>query len=175
MLAGIPIYVLGYGLMIAFRTEKSTNVQIIMAQILTGVGGGTINVPAQVGIQAAAGHGNVAMATAMFLTLISVGGAVGNAVSGSIWSNMLPGALDKHLAGTSAAGNVTDIYNDYFKAMTFAVGTEERTAINAAYSEVYQIQLIVACCVAVGIPYDSRSGLIFTGLYDSTRPDDEEH
>src|SRR5690606_23513272 len=41
MLIGIPIYVLGYGLMIAFRTEHSTNVQIIFAQILTGLGGGT--------------------------------------------------------------------------------------------------------------------------------------
>ena len=149
MMAGIPLYVLGYGLMVAFRTEAATTAQIVIAQVFTGIGGGTINVPAQVGLQAACKHQDVAIATAMFLTFTSVGGAVGNAVTGAIWSNLLPGYLEKQLAGTLAEGNVTAIYGNYFNALAWAVGTPERTAINKAYADVYRIQLIVACCVAV--------------------------
>ncbi|RPA73591.1 MFS general substrate transporter [Ascobolus immersus RN42] len=149
MMAGIPIYVLGYGLMILFRTHESTTVQIVLAQILVGAGGGAINVPAQVGLQAAAGHANVAMATAMFLTMISVGGAVGSAIAGAIWSNLLPGSLDRHLEGLPSAVNATLIYGDYFKAMIYPAGSVDRLQIGKAYSEVYRIQLIVACCFAV--------------------------
>lgn len=149
MMSGIPIYALGYGLMIAFRTQNSTTAQIVIAQVLTGIGGGTINVPAQVGLQAACAHQDVAIATAMFLTFTSIGGAVGNAVTGAIWANLLPGYLETNLAGTSAAGNVTDIYGNYFNALAFPMGTLERDRINASYSQVYRIQLIVACCMAI--------------------------
>lgn len=148
-MAGIPIYVLGYGLMIAFRTSDSTIPQVVWAQILTGLGGGAINVPAQVGLQAVCKHQDVAIATAMFLTMANVGGAVGSAVTGAIWSNLLPGYLETNLRGTLAAGNVTDIYSNYFNALTFEMGSPERNGIAKAYSDVYRIQLIVACCLAV--------------------------
>ena len=85
----------------------------------------------------------------MFLTFTSVGGAFGNAVTGAIWSNLLPGYLEEKLAGTAAANATTAIYGNYFNALSYAVGTPERDAINSAYSDVYRIQLIVACCAAV--------------------------
>jgi len=135
--------------MIAFRTSTATTAQIVIAQVFTGIGGGTINVPAQVGLQAACRHQDVAIGTAMFLTFTSVGGAFGNAVTGAIWSNLLPGYLEERLAGTAAANATTSIYGNYFKALSYVVGTPERDAINSAYSDVYRIQLIVACCAAV--------------------------
>ncbi|KAF8472118.1 major facilitator superfamily domain-containing protein [Kalaharituber pfeilii] len=149
MMSGIPLYVLGYGLMIAFRTSSATTAQIVIAQVFTGIGGGTINVPAQVGLQAACKHQDVAIATAMFLTFTSVGGAVGNAVTGAIWANLLPGYLRDALANTSAADQVNVIYGNYFAALSYPMGSPERIAINKAYSDVYRIQLIVACCAAV--------------------------
>ncbi|KAF8433133.1 siderophore iron transporter mirC [Terfezia claveryi] len=149
MMAGIPLYVLGYGLMIAFRTSTATTAQIVIAQVFTGIGGGTINVPAQVGLQAACRHQDVAIGTAMFLTFTSVGGAFGNAVTGAIWANLLPGYLEDRLAGTTAANATASIYGNYFNALSYAVGSPERDAINSAYSDVYRIQLIVACCAAI--------------------------
>lgn len=149
MLSGIPIYILGYGLMIRFRSSSATLGQIVAAQIVTGIGGGTINVPAQLGLQAACAHQNVAVATAMFLTMANIGGAVGSAVSGAIWSNLLPGRLERELEGMEAQQNVTLIYNSYITAMEYQWGTPERIAINKAYEEVFRIQLIAACCLAV--------------------------
>lgn len=140
--------------MIKFRSSTATLGQVIFAQILTGVGGGTINVPAQLGMQAACAHQNVAVATAMFLTMANIGGAVGSAVSGAIWSNLLPGKLVAGLVGTAAEGKEKEIYNSYFTAMTYGMGTPERMAINRAYEEVFRLQLIVACCLAVGILVD---------------------
>lgn len=92
----------------------------------------------------------------MFLTFTSVGGAVGNAVTGAIWANLLPGYLTANLAGTAAEGAVSSIYGNYFQALSYEVGTPERTAINQAYSDVYRIQLIVACCAAVSPHYPNR-------------------
>lgn len=135
--------------MIKFRTSTATLGQIIFAQLLTGVGGGTINVPAQLGLQAACAHTNVAVATAMFLTMANIGGAVGSAVSGAIWSNLLPGKLERNLDGLAAKENSTAIYENYFTAMEYQWGTPERIAINRSYEEVFRIQLIAACCLAV--------------------------
>ncbi|TGZ80894.1 putative siderophore-dependent iron transporter [Ascodesmis nigricans] len=151
MLSGIPIYVLGYGLMIRYRSSSATLGQIIISQIITGVGGGTINVPAQLALQAACNHQDVAVATAMFLTMANVGGAVGSAVSGAVWSNLLPGKLERGLADLPAREDITLIYNSYIAAMGYEWGSEERIAINKAYEEVFRIQLIIACCLSVPI------------------------
>lgn len=114
---------------------------------------------------------------------------MGNAVTGAIWANLLPGYLRDGLSGLNVpGGTVEGIYGSYFNALTFAMGTPERDAINKAYSDVYRIQLIVACCAAVcfptsGPPYFfslKRDKQILThdlctDPYDSPRPHDEEH
>jgi hypothetical protein len=48
------------------------------------------NVPSQLGVQASASHQEVAAATAIFLTVLEIGGAVGSAISGAIWTHNLP-------------------------------------------------------------------------------------
>lgn len=137
--------------MIRYRSSSATLGQIIISQIITGVGGGTINVPAQLALQAACNHQDVAVATAMFLTMANVGGAVGSAVSGAVWSNLLPGKLERGLADLPAREDITLIYNSYIAAMGYEWGSEERIAINKAYEEVFRIQLIIACCLSVSI------------------------
>ena len=56
-----------------------------------------VNVPAQLGVQASASHQEVAAATAIFLTVLEIGGAVGNAISGAIWSHSVPEKLVRYL------------------------------------------------------------------------------
>jgi hypothetical protein len=63
--------------MLRFRTAPHATTAVVVAvQVLIGVGGGLVNVPTQLGIQASVGDGNVACATAVFLTAVSLGGAV---------------------------------------------------------------------------------------------------
>lgn len=90
--------------MLAFRTPSSTVAQIVIAQVVVGVGGGMLNVPAQLAVQAnVKRHQDVAAATAVFLTLVEIGDAVGAAVSGAVWTRLLPSKLANYLPANSTA------------------------------------------------------------------------
>lgn len=139
--------------MIAYRTENASTWAIIGTQIAVGIGGGFLNVPAQLGVQASASHQQVAAATTVFLTILEVGGAVGAAVSGAIWSTYVPSKLQQYLPPDLAA-NYTTIYGDFTIASNYTLyprDTPARVAINRAYNETMRYMLIGAICAAVPI------------------------
>lgn len=143
---GAAIYLLGIGLMIRYRVEGSSTSQIVGTQIAVGIGGGMVNVPAQLGIQASVSHDDVAAATAMFLTVLPIGGAVGAGVSGAIWGSNIPKKLALYLP-PDAQADVAKIFGDINVAKEYAAGTPARTAINRSYQETMNILLIIAVCL----------------------------
>ena len=144
---GACIYLLGVGLIIRYRAEGSTIGQIIGSQVVLGIGGGFVNVPAQLGVQAAVAHTDVAAATAIFLTIVEIGGAVGNAISGAIWTNKLLPKLQQYLP-PKAQANASIIFGNLTIARSYAAGTAERLAIDRSYQETLDIILIAAACFA---------------------------
>ncbi|KAL8841473.1 MAG: hypothetical protein Q9170_000936 [Blastenia crenularia] len=148
--AGAAIYLLGTGLMIRYRTEASSTAQIVGTQIALGIGGGMVNVPAQLGIQASVSHGEVAAATAVFLTIVEVGGAVGSAISGAVWTANIPKKLALYLP-VDAQDNALVIFGNLTLAQSYPVGGPERIAINRSYQETMNILLIIAVCLAVPV------------------------
>ncbi|KAH6712560.1 major facilitator superfamily domain-containing protein [Leptodontidium sp. MPI-SDFR-AT-0119] len=126
---GTCIYIMGIGLMIRYRTMGVSTATLVGTQIAVGVGGGMINVPAQLGVQASTDHQHVAVATAVFLTCVELGGAVGSAISGAVWI----------------------IYNNIKNAVIYPMGSPTREAINRAYQETMHTLLIIAICVTVPI------------------------
>lgn len=136
--------------MIRYRTMGVSTGALVGTQIAVGIGGGMINVPAQLGVQASTDHQHVAVATAVFLTCVELGGAVGSAISGAIWSKNIPVKLNQYLP-EAAKSNATDIYNNINNAVTYPVGSPEREAINRAYQETMHTLLIIAICVTVPI------------------------
>ena len=103
-----------------------------------------INVPAQLGVQASVSHSDVAAVTAIFLTAVEIGGAVGSAISGAIWTANIPKKLAIYLPPDTRA-NASAIFGDIIVATeSYAVGTPTRTAINRSYQETMNILLIVA-------------------------------
>ena len=149
VVSGSVIYVVGLALMMFYRTERSSISIIIGTQIVVGIGGGMVNVPAQLGVQASASHQEVAAATAIFLTVLEIGGAVGNAISGAIWTHNLPEKLAQYLPAetrdqaSAIFGNVTLAANGW------PMGDPTRDAINRAYQETMTKILTVAVFVAV--------------------------
>ena len=121
--------------------------QIIGTQIAVGIGGGMLNVPAQLGVQASTDHQHVAIATAVYLTSVELGGAVGSAISGAVWGNNIPSKLRAYLPPGSKQ-DAQAIYNSIDTALKYPVGSQERIAINRAYQETMSILLIIAVCVA---------------------------
>ena len=146
--AGAAIYLMGIGLMIRYRVQGSSTSQIVGTQIAVGIGGGMLNVPAQLGVQASVSHGDVAAVTAIYLTIVEIGGAVGSAISGAVWTANLPKKLELYLPADSKSQALT-IFGNLTIAESFLMGSPERIAINRAYQETMNILLIIAVCLAV--------------------------
>jgi hypothetical protein len=148
---GSCIYIMGMGLMLAYRNEDASTATLVGTQIAVGIGGGFLNVPVQLGVQASASHQQVAAATTVWLTILEVGGAVGSAISGAIWSTYVPSKLEQYLpadvpyapiyASLLTSGNYT----------LYPAGSPTRIAINSAYQETMRYLLIGALCAAAPI------------------------
>jgi len=150
---GSCIYLLGMGVMLRYRDESASTATLVGTQIAIGIGGGFLNVPVQLGVQASASHQQVAAATTVWLTLLEVGGAVGSAISGAIWSTYVPRKLQQYLPAETVA-NATIIFGDITTSsdyITYPPGSPTRIAINRAYQETMRLLLIGALVAAAPI------------------------
>lgn len=129
---GVPIYIFSQGLMIYFRQPDQSVGYLIMCQVLISIGGNIFIIVCQLGILAAVDHQHVAAALALLNVVGTVGGAMGGTISGAIWTNIFPGALERYLP-ESELGNVTDIAGDINVQLGYEVGSEARIAIQNAY------------------------------------------
>lgn len=128
----VPLYILAQGLMIYFRRPNGYIGYIVMCQIFISVGGAVFIMCEQLAILAVADHKHVAAVLALLYVAGNVGGAVGNTVSGAIWTNTFEKALERNLP-ESALPKLADIYNDLPTQLSYAVGSPERLAIQQAY------------------------------------------
>ncbi|KAL9082386.1 MAG: hypothetical protein Q9159_006458 [Coniocarpon cinnabarinum] len=146
---GSCIYLLGIGLMIKYRTQGASVGSLVGTQIAVGIGGGMANVPVQIGVQASASHQQVAAATAVYLTVLEIGGAVGSAISGAVWSSNILSKLEQYLPPESRSEAATIFASITTASTSYPRGTPERAAIDRAYQETMRILLIIAVCVCV--------------------------
>lgn len=145
---GTAVYMIGGGLTYRYRTLSSSQTQLVFSQIVLGAGAGLIATPAQLAVQAACTHQDVATVTALFLTLSSVGGAIGDAIAGSIWRNVLPRKLNELLPADSKP-QAAAIFASYLTAVSYPMGSPTRNAINEAYDYSMHILMIVVLCLMV--------------------------
>jgi MFS family permease len=148
VIAGCVIYIIGMVLMMVTRREGSTPTQVLVTQVVVGIGGGLLNVPVQLGVQASASHQEVAAATAMFLTSMEMGGAVGAALSGAVWTHNIPRKLRLYLPEENK-GDADAIFGKITKALSYPLGSPVRVAINQAYQETFKKLLILALIAVV--------------------------
>lgn len=149
MVLGTILYTIGLGLMIHYRTEDSSPAVIVGTQIFLGVGGSLTHVPAQLGVQASASHAEVAAATALFLTFLEIGGAVGSGISGAIWTSNVPNRLAMYLPDETKDRAAEIFGNIELAANGWPMGSPTRIAINLAYQEAMTKILVVAVCVSL--------------------------
>ncbi|KAL4980836.1 siderophore iron transporter mirC [Aspergillus desertorum] len=140
---GCVIYMTGLLLMLLYRKEGSSPLQVLGTQVIVGMGGGLLNVPVQLGVQASASHQEVAAATAMFLTSMEMGGAVGAAISGAVWTHNIPRKLNLYLPNEYKS-EVGAIFGKLTKALSYEMGTPVRAAINRSYQETMNKLLVLA-------------------------------
>lgn len=140
---GVPVTLLGAGLMIHFRQPDVHIGFIVMCQIFIAFAGGTLVITEQIAVMAATTHQYVAVVLAIQDMFSSVGGAVGQTVSTAIWTGTFRDNLLRFLP-QSEVGNVDKIYEDLAQQLSYPVGSPERLGIQAAYGESQKWQLTAA-------------------------------
>lgn len=128
----VPLYVLAQGLMIYFRRPNQSVGFLIMCEVFISIGGSIFIIIQQVAILAAVDHQHVAVALALIYVVGTTGGAIGSTVSGAVWTNTFYSALERGLPA-EALPDLDSIYADLEVQLSYAVGSAERVAIQAAY------------------------------------------
>ena len=142
LLIAVPLYTLAQGLMIYFRQPNKSIGYIVMCQIFIALGGGTMIICQQVAVLSVAEHSEAAATLAMLGLFGWIGGAVGNAISGAIWTSTFPQALNRYLPQSARADSVA-IYGSLDKQLSYALGSPARDAIVQAYA-IAQTRMLTA-------------------------------
>ncbi|KAL5342080.1 siderophore iron transporter mirB [Aspergillus crustosus] len=129
---GVPLYIFAQGLMIHFRQPNQYIGYIVMCEIFISVGASIFTLIMQLAVLAAVDHQHVAAALSVLFISGGIGGAVGNAISGAIWTNTFLPALQRNLP-ESALPNVLTIYSSLPAQLSYPVNSPERIAIQESY------------------------------------------
>ncbi|KAL9057939.1 MAG: hypothetical protein Q9206_002153 [Seirophora lacunosa] len=148
---GIPLSILGTGLLIHFRQPGVEVGYIVMCQLFISFAAGTIIICDEIAIMAAASHQHIAVVLAVLSMFSNIGGAIGSTVAAAIWQDVLPKKLAEYLP-VEELPNLLLIYADITVQLSYAVGSPARAAIQHAYGDAQMMMLIAGTAVwAVGL------------------------
>lgn len=151
LIIGVPLYIFAQGLMIHFRQPNGYIGYIVMCEIFISVGGSVFILCMQLAVLAAVDHQHVAAAMAVLFVSGGIGGAVGNAISGAIWTNTFETALVRYLP-ESALPDLASIYASLPVQLSYAVNSPERIAIQKAYGYA-QTRMLAAGTGLMGLAF----------------------
>lgn len=144
----VPLYIFSVGLMIHFRTPNGYIGYVVMCEIFFSIAGSIFILCAQLAVLASVDHQYVAAALSLLFVSGTIGGAVGDAISGAIWTNTFEKALERNLP-ESALPDVAAIYGSINTQLSYAVGTPERLAIQKSYGYAQARMLAAATGIMV--------------------------
>lgn len=148
LVIGLIVRFVGVTLMIHSRGADSSDAELVATQILQGLGGGLAAISSQVGAQASVTHADVAIITALVLLLTEIGAATGNACAGAIWSNTMPGNLDKYLPWLTEEQRA-ELYGSITSVTSLPRGNPVREGVIRAYDDTMKVMVIAAIVASV--------------------------
>ncbi|KAK5325022.1 hypothetical protein LTR93_004497 [Exophiala xenobiotica] len=128
----VPMYIFSLGLMINFRTPNGYIGYIVMCEIFFSVAGSVFILCVQLAVLASVDHQYVAAVLSTLFVSGTIGGSIGEAISGAIWTNTFRKALERNLPA-SALPDVQTIYGSLITQLSYPVGSPERLAIQKSY------------------------------------------
>ncbi|KAL4778300.1 siderophore iron transporter mirB [Aspergillus varians] len=129
---GVPLYIFAQGLMIHFRQPNQYIGYIVMCEIFISIGGSIFTLIEQLAVLVAVDHQHVAAALAVLFLFGGIGGAVGNAISGGIWTNTFLPALQRNLPD-DVKDQALMIYSQLPVQLSYPVNSPARIAIQHSY------------------------------------------
>lgn len=144
---GVPLMLLGSGLMIYFRGAEHGIGKVVMCQIFIAFAGGTLVIGEDMAVMAAGGREGTPMMLALIGLFSSIGGAIGYSVSAGIYNNVFVEALKSQLPD-HLKSNATQIYFDGIaKQSAYPKGSALRDATIYAWGYSQRINCIVSTCI----------------------------
>lgn len=150
IVGGISLWLVAYGIMFHYRggTDTSAKAGVIAGQVVLGLTGGFFSYPNMAAAQALTKHEDIAVITSIMLTMNNVGVALGNTVSGAIWTQTLYDRLQKDLAPNLELAQ--QVYAaPLYVVPEYPVGTPERTAIIESYRYIQRLLMIAGMCLVI--------------------------
>ena len=138
---GIPLSVLGLGLMIKFRQPNAGIGYIVMCEIFISIAAGVVIICDEIAIMAAASHQYIAIVIAVLGLFGNIGGAIGLTISAAIWQHVFPQKLADYLP-SSELSNLLNIYESLDVQLSYPIGSATRIAIQHAYGDAQRMLLI---------------------------------
>lgn len=150
---GLPLMILGSGLMIHFRGNDEPINYIIMCQIFIAFSGGTLVISNEMAVMAASDREGVPLMLSILYLFNSIGGAIGQAVAAAIYSNTWQKAALSKIPADQASLVPTLYLGGYQSQWAYAPGTPVREAVNYAWGRTQYYSCISSTALLVlGIP-----------------------
>ncbi|KAK9416610.1 putative Siderophore iron transporter-like protein [Seiridium unicorne] len=143
---GVPMTILGVGLMIHFRQPDVNVGYVVMCLIFIAFGGGTLVICEQMTVMAVSKHKDIPAILAMEGMVAAMGQSIGSTIAAAMWTGIFPKKLAEYLPA-DALPDLTTIYGDITVQSSYAVGTPTRDGINQAYGATQRLMLITAVCM----------------------------
>ncbi|KAK1142540.1 hypothetical protein N8T08_007515 [Aspergillus melleus] len=124
-----PLWLFGAGHLVRvtgrFKCPGHSIGYMCMCEVFIGFGGGTIILLEQIAVIAASSHNDYASMLASLALFGNIGSAIGNSISGAIWTNTLP---------AETRDKWEEIANSLDVQLSYEMGSATREAINHAYA-----------------------------------------
>ncbi|KAK5232927.1 hypothetical protein LTR47_006154 [Exophiala xenobiotica] len=139
---GVPLTILGVGLMIHFRQPGVNIGYIVMCQIFVAFGGGTLVICEQMTVMAVSTHQHISAVLAMEGLVAYVGSSIGVAIAAAMWTGIFPQKLLENLPASAQSEFAS--YGDLTVQASYPVRSPTRIAIDKSYAETQKLMLIAA-------------------------------
>lgn len=142
---GMPLVLLGTGLLYHFNEPSSKIGYIVMTQIFMSLGSGVVVLSEQLTVMAVSDHQHYTAVLATEGLMSSIGAAFGLAIAASIWVGIFPEKLLKYMPIRDLF-KLPQIIGDLNIQASFPAGSPQRIAIDRSYCETQQYMLISSLC-----------------------------
>ncbi|GMG18918.1 unnamed protein product [Ambrosiozyma monospora] len=150
---GLPLILLGSGLLYHFSIHQEHVGLMIMSQIFISFGGGTLILGYEMAVMAASDLDGIPMMLSIVYLFASVGMALGGAVSTAVYNNTFLTSLINHLPADFVTQAADLFLGGYTSQMMYPPGDPVRDAINFAWGDYQKKTSISAICsLIIAIP-----------------------
>jgi len=134
-LCGLCIKLIGYALLVDKAGVRSY-ARLVMAQVLTGIGGAFSVIGTQVASQASVPHQDVALVISLLTLWTAIGASIGSAIAVSMWDATMPGNLRQYIPVSAANDTMIEtFFGDITQIKLYDLGTEIREGAITAYGK----------------------------------------